>query len=396
TTIIVTIVGLFTGAIAAFFGGWLDTISSRGADIFFAIPLLLAAIVGLSALNNVWPDRGYWGGVFAVVIALAAFGWPQFTRIARGAVMEIKNLEFVDAARSLGVSKWRNLFSHIIPNALPPVIVTATVSLGVYIVAEATLSFLGIGLPPSVVSWGNDIAAAQPQVRSGDNLHVLLFPAGGLAITVLSFMLLGDAVRDALDPQARKYMTAETPLIEIENLHINFKVNKRQVQAVQGLTLTVYPGQTVAIVGESGSGKSTTAHAIIDLLPGTGAVTQGAIKYEGNDLVKLPKRKRRAYRGSRIGLVPQDPLSNLNPLYKVGAQIKEVLTVNGMSKGRAADQRVVELLEEAGLPDAETRAHQYPHEFSGGMRQRALIAAGLAARPKLLIADEPTSALDVT
>jgi len=204
TTIIVTIVGLFTGAIAAFFGGWLDTIISRGADIFFAIPLLLAAIVGLSALNNVWPNRGYWGGVFAVVVALAAFGWPQLTRIARGAVMEIKNLEFVDAARSLGASKWRNLFSHIIPNALPPVIVTATVSLGVYIVAEATLSFLGIGLPPSVVSWGNDIAAAQPQVRTGDNLHVLLFPAGALAITVLSFMLLGDAVRDALDPKARK------------------------------------------------------------------------------------------------------------------------------------------------------------------------------------------------
>lgn len=204
TTLIVTIIGLFTGAIAAFFGGWVDTIISRLADIFFAIPLLLAAIVGLSALNNVWPNRGYWGGVLAVVFALAAFGWPQLTRIARGAVMEIKNLEFVDAARSLGSSKWRNLFTHIIPNALPPVIVTATVSLGVYIVAEATLSFLGIGLPPSVVSWGNDIAAAQPQVRSGDNLHVLFFPAGALALTVLSFMLLGDAVRDALDPKARK------------------------------------------------------------------------------------------------------------------------------------------------------------------------------------------------
>lgn len=204
TTIIVTIIGLFSGAIAGFFGGWVDTIISRAADIFFAIPLLLAAIVGLSALNNVWPNRGYWGGVTAVVIALAVFGWPQITRIARGAVMEIKNLEFVDAARSLGASKWRNLFKHIIPNALPPVIVTATVSLGVYIVAEATLSFLGIGLPPSVVSWGNDIAAAQPQVRSGDNLHVLFFPAGALALTVLSFMLLGDAVRDALDPKARK------------------------------------------------------------------------------------------------------------------------------------------------------------------------------------------------
>lgn len=191
-------------------------------------------------------------------------------------------------------------------------------------------------------------------------------------------------------------MTTSTPLLEIENLHIDFSVDKRAVHAVRGLNMTIYPGQTVAIVGESGSGKSTTAHAIIDLLPGTGTVAQGSIKYEGTDLVRLSKRKRRSYRGSHIGLVPQDPLSNLNPLYKVGAQIKEVLEVNNVAKGRAADQRVIELLEEAGLPDAERRARQYPHEFSGGMRQRALIAAGLAARPKLLIADEPTSALDVT
>lgn len=191
-------------------------------------------------------------------------------------------------------------------------------------------------------------------------------------------------------------MVNETPLLEIEDLHINFMVDKRQVHAVQGLNLTMYPGQTVAIVGESGSGKSTTAHAIIDLLPGTGYVAQGSIKYQGRDLVQLPAKKRRSYRGTHIGLVPQDPLSNMNPLYKVGAQIKEVLEVNDVVKGRAADQRVIELLEEAGLPDAQRRAQQYPHEFSGGMRQRALIAAGLAARPQLLIADEPTSALDVT
>lgn len=191
-------------------------------------------------------------------------------------------------------------------------------------------------------------------------------------------------------------MTNHTPLLEIENLHIDFKVDKRQVHAVLGLDLTIYPGQTVAIVGESGSGKSTTAHAIIDLLPGTGHVANGSIKYEGQDLVQLPNRKRRSYRGTHIGLVPQDPLSNLNPLYRVGSQIKEVLEVNNIAKGRAANQRVIELLEEAGLPDAQRRAEQYPHEFSGGMRQRALIAAGLAARPKLLIADEPTSALDVT
>ena len=191
-------------------------------------------------------------------------------------------------------------------------------------------------------------------------------------------------------------VATERPLLQIRDLHIAFTSGKKDVPAVRGVDLTVYPGQTVAIVGESGSGKSTTAHAIIDLLPGTGHITGGSIEFDGVDLTSLSARKKRAYRGDRIGLVPQDPMSNLNPLYRVGTQIKEVLEVNDVARGKAADRRVVELLEEAGLGDAEPRARQYPHEYSGGMRQRALIAAGLAARPQLLIADEPTSALDVT
>ncbi|MCP3425025.1 ABC transporter ATP-binding protein [Rothia sp. AR01] len=191
-------------------------------------------------------------------------------------------------------------------------------------------------------------------------------------------------------------VATERPLLQIRDLHIAFTSGKKDVPAVRGVDLTVYPGQTVAIVGESGSGKSTTAHAIIDLLPGTGHITGGSIEFDGVDLTSLSARKKRAYRGDRIGLVPQDPMSNLNPLYRVGTQIKEVLEVNDVARGKAADRRVVELLEEAGLGDAESRARQYPHEYSGGMRQRALIAAGLAARPQLLIADEPTSALDVT
>src|SRR5688572_3414828 len=189
----------------------------------------------------------------------------------------------------------------------------------------------------------------------------------------------------------------DTPLLEITDLYAGFKSDRKTVvPAVEGASLTVYPGQTVAIVGESGSGKSTVAHAIIDLLPGQGVVTGGQILFEGHEITQADKDVILALRGSSIGLVPQDPMSNLNPLWKVGSQIKEALVANGVAKGKAADARVVELLEEAGLPDAERRALQYPHEFSGGMRQRALIAMGLAARPKLLIADEPTSALDVT
>ncbi len=191
-------------------------------------------------------------------------------------------------------------------------------------------------------------------------------------------------------------MNDSAPLLQIENLSVGFRAGKEFLTAVDQANLTIYPGQTIAIVGESGSGKSTLAHAVIGLLPGNGKILSGAIKFEGDDVSNTGKGKILALRGSSIGLVPQDPMSNLNPLWRVGSQIKEALVANGVATGAAADKRVVELLEEAGLPDAERRARQYPHEFSGGMRQRALIAMGLAARPKLLIADEPTSALDVT
>ncbi|MFC5678139.1 ABC transporter permease [Aeromicrobium endophyticum] len=204
TTIIVAVLGIITGAIAGFYGGIVDTLISRFSDIFFSIPLLLACIVVISVLNNTFPERGFWGSVFVVVAALSLFAWPQITRQMRGAVLEIKNLEFVDAATAIGASKMKNLRRHIVPNALAPVIVASTISLGVFIVAESSLSFLGLGLPANVVSWGNDISAAQSQVRSGQNLQVMFVPAAALAITVLGFILLGEAVREALDPKARK------------------------------------------------------------------------------------------------------------------------------------------------------------------------------------------------
>lgn len=187
-----------------------------------------------------------------------------------------------------------------------------------------------------------------------------------------------------------------TPLLEIEDLEITFSTTSGPVQGVRSANLSVYSGETVAIVGESGSGKSTTAMSIARLLPPNGTITRGSIRFEGRDITSVPTREILALRGNEIGLVPQDPMSNLNPMWKVGSQVKEALTANNMAKGSEAARRAVELLEEAGLPDAEQRAGQYPHEYSGGMKQRALIAMGLAARPKLLVADEPTSALDVT
>ena len=188
----------------------------------------------------------------------------------------------------------------------------------------------------------------------------------------------------------------DQPLLELKDLKISFTSSTGVVDAVRGVNLTIYPGQSVAIVGESGSGKSTTAMAVIGLLPGTGKVTGGTILFNGKDITGLSDKEMQHYRGSDIGLVPQDPMSNLNPVWSIGTQVKESLRANNVVEGSEANKRVVELLQEAGLDDAERRAKQYPHEFSGGMSQRELIGIGLAARPKLLSADEPTSALDVT
>ena len=236
---------------------------------------------------------------------------------------------------------------------------------------------------------------------------------------------------------APSWKAESDPLLEIRDLEVAFRSSTGLVPAVRKANLTLYPGQSVAIVGESGSGKSTLAHAVIGLLPGTGRVTGGTIRFQGRDITHLGTQELTALRGSCIGLVPQDPMSNLNPVWSIGFQVKEALRANGLAgvaddrlahlmaehaghaghtghAGRIGhadraqkaatsaggridvDEQVALLLEQAGLPEASRRAKQYPHEFSGGMRQRALIAIGLAARPDLLIADEPTSALDVT
>jgi peptide/nickel transport system ATP-binding protein len=188
-----------------------------------------------------------------------------------------------------------------------------------------------------------------------------------------------------------------TPLLEIKNLQVGFKTGDGLVQAVRGVDLTVMPGETLAIVGESGSGKSTTAHAIINLLPGSGQITGGEVLFEGRDLAKLKPAEMSNVRGRLIGLVPQDPMSNLNPVHNIGKQVEEAIRANGIAtEKKAVRKRAIEVLQEAGLQDADKRLKQYPHQFSGGMRQRVLIGIGLSADPKLLIADEPTSALDVT
>ena len=195
TTLLVVIIGTLIGSLAGYIGGFLDSVLSRITDIFFAIPLVLAAIVVMQMFKE---QRT----IVTVVLVLGIFGWTSIARITRGAVMSVKNDEYVIAAKALGASKSRILLQHILPNAAAPIIVYATVALGTFIVAEATLSFLGIGLPPTIVSWGGDISSAQASLRTQP--MVLFYPAMALALTVLSFIMMGDVVRDALDPKSRK------------------------------------------------------------------------------------------------------------------------------------------------------------------------------------------------
>ncbi|NED81179.1 ABC transporter ATP-binding protein [Streptomyces sp. SID11233] len=187
------------------------------------------------------------------------------------------------------------------------------------------------------------------------------------------------------------------PLLGVEGLRISYRAGAAPVEVVRGVSLAVASGEVVALVGASGSGKSTTAHAVVGLLPPGAAVTAGRIRFGPVDLAAAREPVMRRHRGRDIGFVPQDPMVSLNPVRRIGPQVGEVLLIHRLvDSRREAAERAVELLAEAGLPQPHLRARQYPHELSGGMRQRALIAIALAARPKLLIADEPTSALDVT
>jgi oligopeptide transport system permease protein len=196
-TLVVFVVGGALGALAGFYGGWIDAVVSRVADVFFGIPLLLAAIVLMQVMHH----RTVW----TVVAILALFGWPQLARIARGAVLAVRDNEYVVAAQALGLSRFGILIRHVVPNALGPVIAVAAISLGLFIVTEATLSYLGVGLPPSVVSWGGDINVAQTRLRAGS--PILFYPAGALALAVLAFLMMGDVLRDALDSTSRAWRT---------------------------------------------------------------------------------------------------------------------------------------------------------------------------------------------
>ncbi|MFF2494804.1 ABC transporter permease [Agromyces sp. NPDC058064] len=193
-TILVFTLGVLFGAFAGYYGGWVDGVLSRLGDIFFSIPYILAAVVIMSVLAN-------YRNVWVISLAIGIFAWPATARVLRSEILRVKNSDFVTAATAIGVSRFKIMWAHVVPNSIAPVIVIATISLAGAIVAEASLSFLGVGLPSSIMSWGNDIAQAQTTLRTAP--QVLIYPSIALSLTVFSFIMLGEVIRDALDPKAR-------------------------------------------------------------------------------------------------------------------------------------------------------------------------------------------------
>ncbi len=405
------------GMLSGYVGGMTDTVLMRIADAIMSIPGLVLAIALVAVLGT---------DLTSAMIAIGAAMTPGFTRLVRGQALAIREETFIEASTAIGTPTVQVLSRHIFPNVLSPLVVQASIVLGVVLLAEASLSFLGLGAQPPTASWGAMLQDANDYLLT-ESWQVVP-PGMAIALSVLAFNLVGDGLRGALGTgnQVRRYgrlglTTVEpvspppasavprqenpvaspsgdagpAPLLEVRDLQVDFQTDRGSVRIVDRVSLSVAAGETLGLVGESGSGKTVTSLALMRLLTSPPAtITGGSVQFDGCDLLGLSFREMAARRGSEIAMIFQDPMASLNPSLTIAHQIGQVVRWHERVSRQEARRRALESLEHVGV--SATRADSYPHEFSGGMRQRAMIAMALVCRPKLLIADEPTTALDVT
>ncbi|SNT05351.1 dipeptide/oligopeptide/nickel ABC transporter permease/ATP-binding protein [Antarctobacter heliothermus] len=402
--VVAATLGAAIGIIAGFYGGRTDNLIMRGVDMLMAFPYILLALAIVAALGP---------GLFNALIAVAAVNVPFFARNIRGITVGIAHKEFVDAARLAGLSNTKIILTEILPNVVPVIVIAMSTTIGWMILETAGLSFLGLGSQPPQADLGSMLGEARSALIT--NPHTSVVPGLMILIIVMAINLLGDGVRDALDPRlksgalsrpmastmVRRQGPVPEPegkgLLEVQELQTQFHVRDRNYRAVGGVSLHVKPGECLGIIGESGSGKSVTVLSVMGLVASPpGVITGGAVRYDGADLIGAPYRKLREMRGRNVAYIFQDPQATLHPLYRVGDQLKEAIRAHhgiGRDEGRA---RAIELLKAVRIPNPEQRLTDFPHEMSGGMRQRVGIAMALANDPDIIIADEPTTALDVT
>lgn len=414
------VLAIIFGGLAGFYGGSTDWFIMRFSEFFMLIPSLYL-ILFLRSLLNTNMDSGTSYMVITVILSLV--GWPGSARTLRGMIHSIKREEFIQNAVLEGTPSLVIIFKYIIPQIASLLIVSTTLSIPGFIMSETTLSYLGLGINDPAVSWGSLINRDISTLNNLKNFPWLLTPVWILLAVTLAFNFLGDSLRDFYDPFHSVFPTWKKRRLEkkikthpaqcefsmaelqrsfltVQNLFVTFDIttgNKNiQIQAVRGVTFSMKRGEILGIVGESGSGKSVSTTAISGLLPGN-AFVEGRIFFKGIELTSLSQDQFRELRGRKIGCIFQEPGRSFDPLQSIGNVFAETLKNSEPELSKEeCKKRAVELLNEVGLPDAEKRLKNFPHQFSGGQLQRISIALSLAQGCDLLIADEPTTALDVT
>ncbi len=412
-TVVAAILGITSGLVAGYYGKWFEAASSWVTTLLMALPGIVVLLAARAVLGpSLWTVMI----IFGVLLA------PAFYRLVYTAVSGVRNELFVDAARVSGVSDFRIIARHILTVVRAPIIIQGSIVFGIAIAVQVGLDFLGFG-DQSIPTWGNMLNDGFTNLYRDPQLVV--WPGLAIVLTTVALTLFANALRDELDQSARPRRrrravaaatatapegpdsdtvaheapnsSAHAPLLDIEGLAVGYPQPDGSVtRVVDNVSLDIRRGEVHGLIGESGSGKTQTAWSVLRLLPAGGEILQGSVRFDGENLSRVPDAKMRDIRGGRIAYIPQEPMSNLDPSFTIGSQLTEPMRIKlGVSKTEAK-ARALKLLGQVGIPDPERTFASYPHELSGGMAQRVLIADAVSCEPELVIADEPTTALDVT
>lgn len=389
--------GIVLGVFAAVLPPAARRLATSFIDILLSFPWLLLALF----FSVIWGTTAR-----GAMLAIGFAGIPVFARLVSTLAASVAGADYVHAARLLGSSPLRTVVRHVLPNIAPPMVVNTAVGASTTLLAFAALSFLGLGVQAPAYDWGrllNDGAKriySEPMAAIGPGIAIV---ATGVLFSLLGELLSQERRSTVKAVRLPRAVTGgdgaleSAAVVEVSELHVAFRGEDGSlVGRVHGVDLTVGPGEVVGIVGESGSGKSVTAMAMAGLLGPEARVEAERLDFRGVDMRRPLSRSDRRRLGLEQAMIFQDPLSSLNPALRIGTQLTEASQVHAGTAPRTAAAKAVDVLGLVRIPDPARRVRQLPHELSGGMRQRTMIAMGLMGTPRLIIADEPTTALDVT